>query len=121
MDIEFIDPEDAPLPPDQVSFRSIEVEPYSDGKRISVTLSVAPFLVRPTIDLEVLDVEGSKVASSSIIDAIDTRFSLTLHLRESGVGDPHTLVARLIYPEHGQVDQREEQFSFIDTAGDRAG
>jgi hypothetical protein len=119
MDIEFVDPADAPLPPDQVSFRSIEVEPYSDGERVSVTLSVAPFLVRPSIDIEVLDPEGSKVASSSIIEATETRLSLTLHLRHPAARDSFTLVARLVYPDIGQVDRQETQFSLSGPARDR--
>jgi hypothetical protein len=121
MDIEFVDPAEAPVPPDQMSFRSIEVEPYSDGERVSVTLSVAPFLVRPSIDIEVLDAEGSKVASSSIIDATETKLSLTLHLRSPAAGDPLTLVARLLYPDIGQVDLQQTTFSRTRTAPDRSG
>ena len=60
MDIEFTDPAEAPLPPDRVSFRRVEVEPYQDAQRLLVRLSVTPFQERPTIDLEVLDKQGGE-------------------------------------------------------------
>ena len=112
MDIEFVDPAEAPLPPDQVSFRSVEVEPFPDRRRLSVRLSVTPFSHRPSIDLEVSDGEGEKVASSSIIEATDTQLSVTLHLRQPAKGDRHRLTARLHYPEHGQVDLQQREFEF---------
>ena len=112
MDIEFRDPAEAPLPPDRVSFQSVEVEPYPDAQRLLVRLSVTPFQVRPTIDLEVLDEQGVKVAASSIVEATDATMSLTLHLRHPAPDLQHTLVARLLYEEQGEVDRGEAQFSF---------
>ena len=112
MDIEFTDPAEAPLPPDRVSFRRVEVEPYQDAQRLLVHLSVTPFQERPTIDLEVLDKQGEKVATSSIVEATDPTMSLTLHLRRPSPEMEFTLVARLIYEELGEVDRSEAQFSF---------
>jgi len=110
MEIEFRDPAEAPLPPDQVSFRSVEVEPYPDAQRLLVRLSVTPFQERPTIDLEVLDEQGDRVAASSIVEATEAAMSLTLHLQHSAPDVQFTLVARLLYEEHGEVDRGEAQF-----------
>ena len=112
MDIEFSDPAEAPLPPDRVSFRDIEVEPYPDAQRLLVRLSVTPFQVRPTIDLEVLDEQGARVAASSIVEATDATMSLTLHLKHPTPDSIYTLVARLLYEEQGEVDKGEAQFTF---------
>jgi len=112
MDIEFTDPAEAPLPPDRVSFRRVEVEPYQDAQRLLVHLSVTPFQERPTIDLEVLDKQGEKVATSSIVEATDPTMSLTLHLRRPSSEMKFTLVARLLYEELGEVDRGETQFTF---------
>jgi hypothetical protein len=112
MDIEFRDPAEAPQPPDRVSFRGVEVEPYPDAQRLLVRLSVTPFQVRPTIDLEVFDKQGVKVAASSIVEATDAAMSLTLHLRRPAPELEYTLVARLLYEEQGEVDRGEVQFSF---------
>ncbi|GMR10594.1 MAG: hypothetical protein BMS9Abin28_1415 [Anaerolineae bacterium] len=110
MDIEFLDPAEAPLPPDQVSFRAVEVEPYSDAQRLLVRLSVTPFQVRPTIDLEVHDEQGVRVAASSIVETTDAAMSLTLHLLHPSPGLQYTLVARLLYEEQGEVDRGEASF-----------
>jgi hypothetical protein len=110
MDIEFGDPAEAPLPPDQVSFRSVEVEPYPDAQRVLVRLSLTPFQERPTIDLEVLDEQGVKVAASSIVEATDATMSLTLHLKLPSPDIQYRLVARLLYEEHGEVGRAESHF-----------
>lgn len=112
VDIEFVDPAEAPLPPDEMSFRSVAVEPYPDGRRVGVRLAITPFQVRPSIDLEVLDAEGVKLASSSIIEATDVEMSVTLHLRQHAADRQLRLAAQMYYPDHGQVDQHHQQFSF---------
>jgi len=114
MDIEFLDPAEAPRPPDQVSFRRIEVEPYPDAQRLLVRLSVTPFQVRPTIDLEVRDEQGVKVAAVSIVEATDATMSLTLHLQNPSPESKYTLIARLLYEEQGEVDRGETRFSMPD-------
>lgn len=112
MDIEFVDPSEAPLPPEQMSIRSVVIEPLPDRRRLAVRISITPFLVRPSIDLEVTDAKGVKVASSSIIEATDVEMSVTLHLRQPAGAQDYRLAARLHYPDHGQIDLHEHQFSF---------
>ena len=110
MEIEFLDPAESPLPPDQMSFRAVEVEPYPDGQRLKVSIQLAPFQVRPSIDLEVMDQDGHVVASSSIIEATETRMSVTLHLVTRAPQPRHTLHVALVYPDHGPVDERTLDF-----------
>jgi hypothetical protein len=114
MEIEFLDPAEAPLPPDQMSFRSVEVEPHSDGQRLKVSLRVAPFQVRPSIDLTVTDDQGNVVASSSIVEATETSMSVTLHLRDRSFEPRHRLTALLVYPDRDPVDERILEFALPD-------
>lgn len=118
MDIEFLDPGQAPVPPEKMSFQRLTVEPFPDRRRIAVSLSVTPFLVRPSIDLEVTDLQGVKLASSSIIEATEVEMSLTLHLRHAAGDQQLRLLAILVYPDLGQVDLREAAFSFAAPASD---
>ncbi len=111
MEIEFLDPAEAPLPPDQMSFRSVEVEPHSDGRRLKVSLQVAPFQVKPSIDLTVTNEQGMVVASSSIVEATETKMSVTLHLRDRSAELRHRLTARLVYPDRDPVDERVLEFA----------
>jgi hypothetical protein len=106
VEIEFLDPAEAPLPPDQMSFRSIEVEPQPDGLRLKVALEIAPFQVRPSIDLTVTDAQGVQLASSSIIEATETRMTVTLHLRDSSSDGARVLRATLWYPDRAPIDER---------------
>lgn len=117
MDIQFVDPAEAPVPPEQMQFQSVVVEPFADGRRVGVTLTVTPFLVRPSIDLEILDPQGVTVASSSIIEATDTQMTVTLHLRRPAPEQNYVLSASLHYPEHGQVDHKQSEFRLADSAG----
>ena len=114
MEIEFLDPAEAPLPPDQMSFRSVEVEPHSDGRRVKVSLQVAPFQVRPSIDLTVTNEQGLVVASSSIVEATETKMSVTLHLRDRSAELRHRLTALLVYPDRDPVDERVLEFALPD-------
>jgi hypothetical protein len=114
MEIEFLDPAEAPLPPDQMSFRSVEVEPNSDGQRLKVSLQVAPFQVRPSIDLTVTNDRGMVVASSSIVEATETSMSVTLHLRDRSTEPRHRLTALLVYPDRDPVDERILEFALPD-------
>src|SRR3989337_1885968 len=97
MEIEFLDPARAP-PPDQMAFRSVVVEPHSDGQRLKVSLQVAPFQVRPSIDLTVTNDQEKVVASSSIVEATETKMSVTLHLRDRPSEPRHRPPLLLVYP-----------------------
>ncbi len=119
MDIEFIDPAEAPRPPDQVSFRRVEVEPYPDAQRLLVRLSVTPFQVRPNIDLELQDEQGVKVAASSIVEATEAAMSLTLHLPRPSPGASFSLLARLHYEEQGEVNRQVIEFEIPDLDSSR--
>ncbi len=100
-----------PQPPEQVAFRSLEVDPYPDGSRLKVSLTLTPFQERPSIDIEVLDPQGAKAASSSIVEATDTAMSLTLHLKAPGQPAEYTLVGRILYEAQGEVDRQEATFT----------
>jgi hypothetical protein len=95
-----------------MSFRSVEVEPNSDGQRLKVSLQVAPFQVRPSIDLTVTNDQGKVVASSSIVEATETKMSVTLHLRDRSSEPRYRLAALLLYPDREPVDERILEFAF---------
>ena len=111
LEIEFFDPAEVPVPPEEVEFRSLEAEPYPDGARVKVSMTLTPFQERPSIDIEVLDPQGAKVASSSIVEATDTTMSLTLHLKSPGAVSNYTLIARIHYEDLGEVARGEASFS----------
>lgn len=81
MDILFSDPADIPLPPDEVRIRELRVDPWPDGRRLKVYLEVTPFQKRPSGEVQITDMEGNPVASANIIETIDPKMEINLHLR----------------------------------------
>jgi hypothetical protein len=127
MDIFFTDPSDVPLPPAEVRIRTFEVEPYPDGSRLRVTLTLTPFQKGPHCELAVFDSLGQPVASASIIEPITSHMQLTMHLRAAGIpgtaGDSYEARAVISYaaeltdpqptqfPERTIVDQAQVTFA----------
>jgi len=90
MDLNFIaDPNSIPRPRDQVAIQSLKLTPYPDGQRIRVEIEITPFLPmdRPNLELLVHKDNGAEVASISVVESLNNRVSLTVHLRQSGAPD----------------------------------
>jgi hypothetical protein len=81
--------------------------PDSDGKRLLIDLELSPFQKRPDIEINLTDSAGNLVASTSIIEPVNWKLELTLHIRklDLSVGN-YNLSAGLFYPELGEVDRR---------------
>jgi hypothetical protein len=93
------DADDAPLPRARadVRFTSVAVRPYSDGRRMKLSFGLTPFQERPNIDMLVTNPDGQEVASLSLIEAMDTSFDFTVHLRGPEPRGPHSLRLTLFY------------------------
>lgn len=112
MDLPFFDDaSQAPVSPEAVRIESLEVDPYRDLRRLQVQVRLTPFQVPPTIDLVINSPELEEVASTSIIGVGSPRLALVMHLRQQEPRGLYTLVATVEYEEHGQVDQKQLEFS----------
>ena len=130
MDIFFADLSEVPVPPDEVRIRDFGVEPYPDGKRLRVSLEITPFQQRPNGEVIITDALGHQVAGVNIIEAIEAKMEMTLHLRHpERIGD-YTARVLIFYtstideitegdqitalPERNIVDEMEITFSIED-------
>jgi hypothetical protein len=112
MDIFFSEPDETPLPPDEVRIRELRAEPYSDGRRVNVYLEVDPFQSnqRPNADFLVTDAQGEEVASTSVIGSISRKMELTLHLRnKEKQGGRLSLHATLFYASINEDPDSDRQ------------
>jgi len=111
LEIPFVSAEEIPVPPHEVRFRSVDVVPYPDGRRVKLTIALTPFLKPPTIEIALFDATGKVVSGATIVENSESRLSLTLHLR--GACPPGGYQARCsaAYPDEGQVAEREVAFS----------
>jgi hypothetical protein len=115
--------EEVPVPRarDEVRFTSVSVRPYTDGRRMKLNFRLTPFLERPSIDMAVTNPDGQEVATLSLIEAMDTEFDFTLHLRGPEPRGSHTLQLTLFYLENddpGAARQvvDEHQLTFLPAA-----
>ena len=89
----------APRPRAEVRFTRVEVKPYPDGRRVKLSFGLTPFEERPSVDMAVTNAEGREVAALSLIEAMDTHFDFTVHLRGPEPRGEHTLRLVLFYLE----------------------
>ncbi len=114
MDIFFHDLSEVPLPPPDVHIRTLQAEPYADGRRVRVSLEISSFQKRPSIDLSILDRDDRVLASTSVVETITRRIQLTMHLRGSVAAGDYILEAVLFFtdpltePEEGEPVQLPE-------------
>jgi hypothetical protein len=97
MDIFFSDPNEIPLPPDEVRILDMGVKPYPDGKRIQVFLELTPFQQKPHGDVLIMDKDDNELAGISFIEAATTKFEMTLHMKSSDPDGEYIAAATLYY------------------------
>jgi hypothetical protein len=99
MDIFFQDPNEIPLPPEEVRIRDLQIEVHPDGKRVRTYLELDPFQKRPCAELVITNSQGEPIATTSVIESMTRKIEITMHLRAP---DPHvsyTLSAMIYYQE----------------------
>ena len=89
----------APRSRAEVRFSEVAVRPYPDGRRMKLHFSLTPFLERPSVEVTVTNRGGDEVASLHLIEAMDTAFDFTVHLRGPEPRGDHRLHLVLFYPE----------------------
>ena len=116
MDIFFQDPNDVPLPPEEVRIREFTVEPWPDGRRVRVNVELTPFQKRPNGEINIKNGDGEEVASVSFIETIDPNIQFTMHLRTLETLGEYTITATVFYPnlETAQnTDENQSQESLL--------
>jgi len=80
-DIEFVEPDEIPQPPEVVKIESLNARVYPDGRRVRLDVKVTPFLERPNLSFTITNAEGREVASMAVVESMDFKFEMTAHLR----------------------------------------
>ena len=109
MDIFFADPNEIPLPPNEVHIRELKATPL-DERRVRVYLEIDPSQKRPNADLLIQDEQGNSLASASIIESMQRKMEIVMHLpgaylRSAQPGSACSLQAKLFFatlPEPGE-------------------
>lgn len=99
MDMFFAEPGEVPVPPDEVRIRELKADPYPDGRRVRVYIDVTPFQKKPQGEVVIRDAEGNVVITASIIEPIENKIEVTLHLRKPDTAGSYSVDVRLMYAE----------------------
>lgn len=108
MELFFADPNETPLPPEEVRIRALRGEPWSDGRRVKIYLEVDPTQKRPSAELTILDPLGKQVASVSILESMTRKMEVNMHLRgqiDSGVYTLRAMLFFAVLPENHETSQ----------------
>jgi hypothetical protein len=99
-------PEDA-LPAAAVRFMDLRVEPYADGRRLRVYIDLPPCQQPPNLELLLTAANGDNLGLTHIIECVEEKLTLTLHIRSSQpVVEAYTLLGTIQYDDLGIVDSR---------------
>lgn len=97
VDIFFREPGEIPLPPEDVRIKSLNAVFQPKGRMFKILLELDPFQKPPNVDLSIVDDDGNELTSVSIIEAIQPKIELMMHVRNQLSGNKCTLTASLFY------------------------
>ena len=108
------------LPPAEVRFSELRVEPWPDGRRLRVHVTLTPFKEKPNLEASIKNEAGLEVSYASIIETAENRFVFTMHIRSQTIAGIYTLTASLNYPDLGTIDEKSISFSTQESPNENA-
>ena len=102
MDLFLQDPNEIPLPPDEVRIRELRVDPFPDHRRIRISLQITPFQTRPNIEIVVTNENEEESGSLTIIESIDPKMEFTVHLKDDDPSGRYIVSSQIYYYEDDQ-------------------
>jgi len=103
-------PSENALPPKEVKFTRLAVDPWPDGRRVKVSIELTPFQSPPSLVLLIKDHQSREVSRILFVEAQETVLSFTIHLRQAGNGE-YSLNASINYPDLGEFNPTVCHFS----------
>jgi len=101
---------------EDVRFTAVAVKPYADGRRVKLNFQLTPFLERPSVEVAVTNALGDEVASLNLIEAMDTEFDFTIHLRGPEPRGEHRVHLTMFYPAGDGAASEPRQIVAEETA-----
>lgn len=120
MDIFFADPDDVPVPPEEVKIREFKVEPYPDGQRVAVYYHITPFQKKPNLEVVIVDSKNEEAASMGMVEIIDHKTDFTMHIKQPVPRERYKVVLRVFYTNLDFLEDADEEVEMeeFDLVGD---
>jgi len=109
MELFFTNPNEIPLPPEEVRILKIILEPYPDGRRVRCLIELTPFQKKPHGDILITDKLGKVVSGASFIEAVTSNFELVLHLRSLDPDGVYQASLTLFYLQEVEDEAQENR------------
>ena len=101
-----------PLPPNEVHFIDLKVEPWEDKMRFKVFAQISEFEEPPNLNFYISNTNSEIISEVTLIENIDTDIVFTMHLRNSSQQNLLTLIGEIFYSDEiGKVDSKSISFN----------
>lgn len=114
MEFFFSDPNEKPLPPEEVRIRELIAKPKMHGQQVFVTLDISPFQERPNAEIIITNQDGIAVASANIIETMFNKVEMNLHLRVKPSAGKYSVTAKLFFLKFEKIPDTENQLRPLD-------
>jgi hypothetical protein len=102
-------------PTETIHFEEFRVEPWLDGRRVRVHVTLSPFTVRPNLEAAIFNADEIELQRVHIIENTDVRLVFTMHLLGAQIPGKFLLHAQVYFDPEVILDQREIQFEILDS------
>ena len=101
-----------PLPPNEVRFIDLKIEPWEDKKRLKVFVQISEFTQPPNLNFYISNSSSEIISEVTMIENVDTEIVFTMHLRSSNLSNQLSLSAEIYYSDEiGKVDSKTISFN----------
>lgn len=101
-----------PLPPNEVHFIDLRIEPWEDKMRFKVFAKISEFLEPPNLNFFITNINSEVISEVTLIENVDTDIVFTMHLRNTSHQNQLTLIGEIFYSDEiGKVDSQTISFS----------
>jgi len=100
----FADEAEVPLPPREVRITEIQARPAPDRQRVTLLITLTPFLEYPNLEIVLFRPDGAEERSVSVVGTMERRLALTLHIKQPMPG-PYRAQVDLIH--EGEILQTQ--------------
>ena len=103
---------DNPLPPKEVHFLDLNVEPWEDNARLKIFVKLSQFSTPPHLSFFIKDKNDLLLSEVTLIENIETDFVFTMHLRNYSDQKELFIFGEIFYDDEiGVVDKISSSFS----------
>jgi hypothetical protein len=120
MAVFFEDPNDVPVPPEEVKIREFYAQPYPDGRRVTIHYHITPFQIKPNLEVVILQKQNEVSASLSMVEIIENKSDFTMHLKNPIPGHTYKIEMRVFYTDLPFLDETGEEMEVgeVDIVGE---